>query len=758
MNRTLKKWLQWTLGFLILLLVLLLVVPWMIHPNQYRAPLATLVKGMTGRQLTIAGDLGLAVFPSLELVLRDLSLADAPGFGEEPMAKVETLVMGVKFIPLLSGRLEVDRAEMKGLILRLQRAGDGRTNWEEMPGLLQEGGRKIASPDSPAAESRETAPVADPRGGVEALIGRLLAMSAGSVEISSATVLWRDASADVTARVDNLELKTGPIHPGRPVAVTTGFHFKEERRGLNGRADLKYQLRGASAGRVWLDGLEVNVKTALPGGAIKEAKARFTADLAMDWRARQAEWNRMELATTLWSDGEGVRELQMGLQGRMEMDLTSGRLAIPKSVVTMLLKGNTLPPAGVQARLAADVSGDPRARTFYMDNLEIDGPAGIHLQGDVRTRGWWSGIEGSLSARRFDFRALLIALGRTIPSSPDVKACPGAEAEVDFVWDAEGVKLPRVTLGLDDTHLTGSFSYNFHGPKVQFNGSVDSLEPERFRPLLAGTGLGVWPPEWIGPDLVIDGAVQIGRVGLEKGELVGLNLQMHTREGVMRVDPLSWKTHGGSVSNLVEVDQREAESRVSLVQTLEGVHLGPMFQDLVGWNGLDGVGEWVVQLKGQGRDWEALIRSLSGEIRLSVLDGVVTGVDVGGRIRNAHAVFNRQRPAAQTGGEETRFSQLTAMATVRDGVVTGQELEMRGPALKVSGGGQVDLVKRRVEWQWNGDVVTVLQGGVTDADRYAGLTLPIQLRGPFDGLKKFEVGTVDFSRVTPAPGRERGVE
>ncbi|MBF0416768.1 MAG: AsmA family protein [Magnetococcales bacterium] len=741
MNPTLKRALQVTAGLTALMVILLVAVPLLVHPNQFRAPIGALVKSATGRTLTIRGDVGLAFFPSLELILRDLSLEEDPDFGVEPLAEARTLVMGVKFVPLLSGRVEMNRAELSGLRLRLVTREDGRANWSSLlahPGQRDDAGR-ADTPVNPAT-----------------LLNRLLGISNGGIEIGKASLFVHDRQAGLDFKIEPWDFTTGPIHPGRPVTVGSTLRFLEAAHGAQGRLEMKTQLRPLDQGQIRFEGLTIQLTSAVAQGLIKEVKAGLQAELILDTHARQAAWSRLELNANLWSDAEWMRELTLGFQGGLEMDLNSGRLAALQSRVNLLLKANALPPAGVRAVIRSDISADPWRRVLAMDNLEIEGPAGLKVIGELRAGGQPLLLEGSLEARRFDFRALLIALGRTIPAPADGKVCAGAEAEVAFSHKSGTWSISQLSLGVDDTHLSGSAEWSVPESRLRFDGRVDSLDLTRFVPLLSGgvksEGEGESTLHLPGRDWRVAGTFQAGRLITPKGELTDLDLVVATQDGVMRVDPLTFGLHEGRTRGWIEVDQNGPEPVLRLEQDAEGVRIGSLLKYGLGWSGVDGKGGWQARLTTRGHERLALWRALDGEIRLDMADGVVSGMDLVGKVRQAHAQFTRQR-APLSGAEETTFARLTATAQLREGRSRISELKASGPDLLVSGSGEVDCVKRQVDANLSVDVTTALRAVALDVERYQGLTQPWTLRGPLEALKRFEPGGIDFSQVS-APTKE----
>ncbi|MBF0126297.1 MAG: AsmA family protein [Magnetococcales bacterium] len=797
MNRKLRGVLYGAGGALLLVVAGVLSVPLLVHPNQYRAPIAALVQNVTGRTLTIQGEVGLALFPSVEIILRDLTLANAPEFAPDPMVRVETVKVGVKFVPLLSGRVEVDRAEMSGLSLHLRRNAAGQSNWDDLvarararadqgsgtPGEPVTPGESVTPPreipvQAPVQAAKAVRPVGDGGGAT------VNPLSVGSIEVIGAKIFWRDETRGSDWQVNNLEIKTGHIIPGRPVSVSMGWRFLEEQHDLRGRADLKYQLRLAS-GMMWLDGLEANVRATAVHDWLKEAHARLTTDLVLNLRSATGTLANTAVTANLWSSDSWWRDVALGWRGGMELDLAQKRLMAPKSLFTAQIKANDLPPAGVQLRVNTDLVADLGTQTLQMTGLDVEGPAGTRLKGGVETAQLSSApvTRGSLTVERFDFRTLLIALGRTIPAESDAKVYSGVDAALDFSVSGQELEISRMNVGVDDSRLTGTLGMRSSGPEVRFDWVVDTLDLDRYLPMpgeegrepvvappsqeSAGQGSspsgatpapkveGVALAPWLTRELLVDGKVRFGRLVVARGRFTDVEGGVVAREGVLSVDPLTSALYGGRLESKARLANQEPLPVATVEATLRGVRAGPMLQEMAGQEGVSGTVDLGLRLEARGQGREALLQSMNGDLRLGVQEGVVPGMDVVGRIRNAYATFKRVRPTPAAGADETRFSEMTGTALVQNGVLTNKDLLARSPLLLVNGGGQVDFVQRRVDYQLSADVAASLQGVVPEVEKYQGLVLPLHLRGSFDSLKKFEAGSVDFSRLLTNSLRER---
>ena len=140
-------------GALVLLLVAVMIgVSILFDPNDYKNQITMAVDDATGRTLTLEGDLSLNLFPRLSIGLGAAEFSNAEGFGDAPFARFESAELRIGLLPLLSRRLEIDRARLSGLRLNLARDARGRTNWDDLSG------------DASAAEAADAAEQPDCHG------------------------------------------------------------------------------------------------------------------------------------------------------------------------------------------------------------------------------------------------------------------------------------------------------------------------------------------------------------------------------------------------------------------------------------------------------------------------------------------------------------------------------------------------------------------------------------------------------------------
>ncbi len=93
--------------------VAVVLVTLFVDPNDYKDDIERLAEQQTGRQLALDGDLRLSVFPWIAIEFGPASLGDAPGFGDEPFLALKQARLGIRFWPLLAGRVEIGTVRMQ---------------------------------------------------------------------------------------------------------------------------------------------------------------------------------------------------------------------------------------------------------------------------------------------------------------------------------------------------------------------------------------------------------------------------------------------------------------------------------------------------------------------------------------------------------------------------------------------------------------------------------------------------------------------
>jgi uncharacterized protein involved in outer membrane biogenesis len=293
--------------------------------NLMRGPLERFVSARLDRPFKIHGGLGLRLLPPLGVTVEGVELGNPPGVEGPPMLALERGTVRLSLLPLLRGRLEVQRAELVRPRVFLARDADGQANWN-----FEKLAEMAASP-----EKRPPPPT----------VGRLH-IEDGEVVLRDAVLPaeLRLAIASAPAAADGREqvriegkgtLRKAPVTidgtAGSPTSLAESrqpFPLRMEVRAGNTGASFDGTFEPSRVGRI--DG-----RAKLSGADLAELGS--IARLPIPWTPRYAFAGRVTRESAVWtvhelegtmgnSDIAGRVSLEEGKPPRLRGELVSRRL------------------------------------------------------------------------------------------------------------------------------------------------------------------------------------------------------------------------------------------------------------------------------------------------------------------------------------------------------------------------------------------------------------------------------------------------
>jgi AsmA protein len=223
--KALKILLYLVLGLVVLVVAAVAIFAMTFDPNRYKDDIQRIVKERTGRTLELKGPLELAFWPSLGAKVAGVVLSEhaAP----QPFVSLESAHASVALLPLLRGRVTVDRIRLSGLRAQIVKDKEGRFNFQD---LIEQAGEK------PAAKAEKKAPDSG-RGAV--------AFDIAGVTIERAALAYLDLASGQEIALNDLKLETGRIAENAEGKLDFATALKrntpplDARLALNGRYALK---------------------------------------------------------------------------------------------------------------------------------------------------------------------------------------------------------------------------------------------------------------------------------------------------------------------------------------------------------------------------------------------------------------------------------------------------------------------------------------------------------------------------------------
>ncbi|MEA1941543.1 MAG: AsmA family protein [Pseudomonadota bacterium] len=191
------------LGLVLLVLVGILVaaafiLPAVIPASAYRDRVETAASDALNREVSLGGQVGFTLLPRVQVVARDVTIANAEGFSAEPFAQMGEMRVGVELVPLISRRVEITEFVLVDPVIRLEQRRGGN-NWT------------FADPDA--------APAPSPSGdGFVRQPGALpIDASFGDVRIENAAIFYSDGNQ--SRQITGLDLAIALPSLDAPTAI-----------------------------------------------------------------------------------------------------------------------------------------------------------------------------------------------------------------------------------------------------------------------------------------------------------------------------------------------------------------------------------------------------------------------------------------------------------------------------------------------------------------------------------------------------------
>lgn len=186
------KKLLWAVGGLLLVCVLAIaILPVVIDWNDYKSTISAEVKKATGRDLVIAGDISLDIFPTPTLMAERVSLSNVEGAQSPDLVSLRSVEVRIALAPLLGGNVRVETVRLIEPQVFLEVLANGSTSWT------------ITPPDAvPAGDEGTAASSAPGQGGSSGP-----AISVDQFEIVDGSLIYQDAASGSLEEITNMNLE-----------------------------------------------------------------------------------------------------------------------------------------------------------------------------------------------------------------------------------------------------------------------------------------------------------------------------------------------------------------------------------------------------------------------------------------------------------------------------------------------------------------------------------------------------------------------
>jgi AsmA protein len=541
------------------------------------------------------------------------------------------------------------------------------------------------------------------------------------------------------------------------------LNLSRDARGRNNWQDLGGGGAAAPAGQ---GGGSAAPGVGFGAGAVQVSNARIVWNDA----STGSRWTLTDFGLEAQGLGPGKRfplDLKFGLSGKdvavkvaahtqATLTLSSDEYRLDDLDVTIDGSGAAWPGGPSQARLKLEsLLANLDAETLDLSGLTLDF-LGVTLAGSLKGEKLMSNLAltGAVDIHEFAPRSLLERFGVKLETA-DAGVLKRASAQATLSYTSSEIGMRDMRLALDDSKLTGRVG--LEGERITYDLGVDDINVDRYLPP-SNKSAKADEGSLDEVDLPLDalrklsagGQLKFGRAKFGGLTLTNAAFALTADKGALRLTP-SAQLYGGKTAGDIRMQVEGNAARVTLEQSLDGVDVAKLGQDLLGSADITGNGKLKLNLVASGSNLGAMRRGFDGDVAFTITDGSVEGLDLWYELRRARARLDKAAvPDRPAGTPRTKFSSLSATGTVENALLTNRDLSGKLDFMTLEGAGTVNLLNNVVDFDLKAKLV---DGPALQADpdmvKYAGATVPLRVTGTADAPTVLpDFGAIVKARVT----------
>jgi AsmA protein len=713
------RWFFRIVGVLLTLAVVAVAALFLIPGERIAQLAAQQFEAATGRALTFEGEVRPTVWPVLGATTGPVTLANAAWSEEGPMLAADGLEIGLDLYSLMRGEIAIRNVEALRPRIVLERAADGRTNWDFAGtgaggnGAGGGGGTRDFSLDR-AAVSNGALTFLDHGAGTRVDLTQLDANLSLPALDGPATLVASGQLDGAPFAIDGRVESMAAALAGRavPLALTAEaagssvfFDGRLGRQPMVAEGSFALSLRDLPE-LLALAGLAApDLPPDLTGGLETSGQVTLTPEGSLHLRGAA-----LRLAGIVFEATDLDFAQPEGADGPATLAL-SGRMGGAPLAVEARVGAFSRALAGAEVPVRLNVRADE-------SRIAFDGRAGHAPQM----------AEGRLDVSLRDLPGLFAMVGQPAPDLPPALRQPMAVAgHLSHASDGR-VQLTDATLTMAGNRLTGQAGLVPGAERPRITARLDAGALDLSTLTEAGAGAGGagqagddgWSTAlidasalWLA-DADVTLAAQSVNLGTVQLGATRASVALDRARAVTTLHEL--RLHDGNLTGEFVVNNRSGLSMGGDLRA-SGMALRPLLQQVAGIDRLSGTGSGRLRFLAVGNSVDALMRGLSGEGRIDFGQGEIAGFDLAGMLRNLDLSYVGE-------GNRTIYDSLSGSFTIANGVLLNDDLRMEARRVTVDGRGNVDIGRQRLDYR-------VQPRAFADGEGAGGARVPLLITGPW---------------------------
>lgn len=746
---------KWILGLLMTLVVLILaviiIVPQVIDPNDYRDDISNLVRKQTGRDLAINGDLKLSIFPWIGVRTKGLTLSQprhlSEAFGDGNMFEADETEIKVKALPLLKS-LASEKKDIRVATIVLKQPKvhiiKTRQGLSSFDGIIQES-NETNNVESEKESMKESAAKAG------------IALVVQGVDLQGGLIIWEDRLAKQRYEVNNLQLRTGNLLGKELVDIKVSAEL------LDSSMPDQASFSADGKARLDIDSLVFVMQALTLNLARGDLEVKAKIDSLDFVQGGIIKINQLKGDINLEDEDVGPAKISV-MAPNIAFDQSSNDFSVPSLVAN-----------GNYQKRPISLESSELAFNFNSQNLSVKrlDLGSDDIKASILKLLGQSVIDkpkmsGDLTVQPFNLRSLL--------QSFDVDYEPELENSLtqfslatrfsgDFSTNAKGnsgqINLQNLRAQLDESTLQGAFSMDnvFGAASIDFDLNLDQLNIDNYAAATKDQNSSALDSSSMAVPLAIfkqfkaNGNLNIDSLVVGGAKVADVAVVVKTQGNMTEIKP-SAKLYEGGFDGVIKYQETSSGGKLTVKQKLNAIQLEPLLTDTEITDQLSGLGNVVADIVITEKNG---IQTNQGGIKLSALNGAIKGVDIKKILDDAQIQYNQYKgreveEGVASSSDETRFAEMGGFFKLNNFVLDNADFALKAPLFRLKGKGRIDIEQQRLDYGVDVSVVNSTEGqGGQGLDKLKGATIPVKIYGPLTAPKY----KVDLSSLLKVAAKDK---
>lgn len=333
-----------------------------------------------------------------------------------------------------------------------------------------------------------------------------------------------------------------------------------------------------------------------------------------------------------------------------------------------------------------------------------------------------------------------------LPDMADKNAFTKFNAKFNVFTNTQKVALSKVNITLDDTQITGKTDIKLPSASVVYL-NLNEINLDRYLPTPIATDnksksknknkskaleAALIPIALLTKvDLTAD--LKINKLQIKKTHWKNVQFVANAKKGDVKIKPIKLQGYGSTINSSLNIKATKNNASLNATLNIKNIKSGQVLKDFMAVKNLQGLASINANISTKGIKLSQLKQNLNGKANFKLKNGIVKGFDLEHEINKLDAKIKRKATPATPSPLQTKFTNMSASAIIKNGVIHNKDLRAATPFTRVIGQGKIGLPKETLNY-----VATVKLTNSRDIEskksfaKMSAVPLDVYIRGTFN--------------------------